>query len=116
MSRIELDNEPEAVRDFFLRLPVDGEGTILSLRGKPVARVTPEARPTASAPVDGEWTDQMSRRRHDLIDKQIANTLTPAESAELAELQQGFDQFLDRVAPLPIEHARRLLKLVGTTG
>jgi hypothetical protein len=116
MTQIELDNEPEAVRDFFLRLPADEGGTVLSLRGHPVARVTPEKKWAPNLPADTEWTEQLNCRRHDLIDKQIAKTLTPAEAAELADLQQGFDRFLDRVAPLPIDHARRLLHRVSSAG
>ena len=113
MTQIELDNEPQAVRDFFLRLPPNEGETVLSLRGRPVARVTPERRSIPVVPADGEWTDQMNRRRHELVDKQIANTLTPAEAAELADLQVGFDRFLDRVAPLPIDYARQILSRVS---
>jgi len=114
MTQIELDNEPEAVRDFFLRLPTDRNGTILSWRGRPVARVTAETRPVTPVE-DGDWTHQMNYRRHELIDKQIAHTLTSSEAAELAKLQDDFDRFLDRVAPLPLDHARQVLKRVSST-
>ncbi|MBO0698355.1 MAG: hypothetical protein J2P46_08180 [Zavarzinella sp.] len=116
MTQIALDNEPQAVRDFFLRLPPDEGGTVLSLRGRPVARVTPERRAMVGPPTDDEWTEQMNQRRHQLIDKKIAKTLTPAEAGELADLQDRFDQFLDRVAPLPIDYAREVLKRVSPGG
>jgi hypothetical protein len=41
MTRIRLENEEKTVRDFFSHLPDDPEGSILELRGKPVARVLP---------------------------------------------------------------------------
>ena len=116
MTQIELDNEPEAVRDFFLRLPPDEGGTVLSLRGRPVARVTPERRPMVGPPADDQWTDRMNRRRRELIDKKFAKTLAPAEAVELTDLQDRFDQFLDRVAPLPIDYARELLNRVSPAG
>lgn len=55
-----------------------------------------------------DWTEQMNARRFALIDKEFAGTLTPAEAEELAGLQQQIDEYLDRVAPLPLEAVRAL--------
>ena len=55
-----------------------------------------------------EWTDEKNARRFALIDKEIEGTLTPAESAELNSLQAQIDDFLRRVAPLPIAETRQL--------
>jgi hypothetical protein len=54
------------------------------------------------------WTDEKNARRFALIDKEIAGTLTGVESRELANLQQEVDDYLDRVAPLPLDAVRDL--------
>ena len=43
-----------------------------------------------------------------LIDKEIDGTLTPVERVELELLQKQALAYRDRVAPLPIEGARKL--------
>ena len=55
-----------------------------------------------------DWSDELNERRIDLIDKDIAGSITIEERAELAELQRKAVAYRDRVAPLPIEDARRL--------
>ena len=57
---------------------------------------------------NGGWTEAMNRRRFALIDKEIAGTLSAAESDELGRLQAEVDDFLRRAAPLPIAAARTL--------
>ena len=47
-------------------------------------------------------------RRCELIDKDIEGTITEPEKSELAGLQQRFHEYLDTVAPPPMEGARRL--------
>jgi DNA-directed RNA polymerase subunit F len=45
-----------------------------------------------------------------LIDREIAGTLSIDESIELAKLQKAMLEYRRKVAPLPIEAARRLRK------
>jgi hypothetical protein len=54
------------------------------------------------------WTDVKNRRRAQLVDRQIAGTLTGDEEAELQLLQQYMRAYRDRVAPLPLEDTRQL--------
>jgi predicted DNA-binding antitoxin AbrB/MazE fold protein len=54
------------------------------------------------------WTSEKNTRRRDLIDKQIDGTLLPEEEFELGELQRQATAYRDRVAPLPIDGARKL--------
>jgi hypothetical protein len=57
---------------------------------------------------DGDWSDELNERRIELIDKDIQTNITTEERAELTELQRKAVAYRDRVAPLPIEGARRL--------
>jgi hypothetical protein len=64
------------------------------------------AVPRSSA--NGAWTEAKNARRFALIDKQIAGVLTPEEAAELASLTTEIDDYLRRVAPLPLSATRQL--------
>lgn len=73
------------------------------------------AKPTEVGPADavtgasnGEWSNELNARRVDLIDKDIQGAITPEERVELAELQRRAAAYRDRIAPLPVEGARRL--------
>ena len=55
-----------------------------------------------------EWTEEKNARRCELIDRKIQNTITADEAEELETLQQAIERHLDRVAPLPLDGARRL--------
>jgi len=57
---------------------------------------------------DETWTEAKNQRRCDLIDRKYAGSLTPAETVELARLQEQMLRHRQRVAPLPLEDARRL--------
>ena len=76
----------------------------------PSPEMRPEVDQVASGDVlnDGDWSDELNERRIELIDKDIQGNITKEESAELAGLQCKAIAFRDRVAPLPIEGARRL--------
>ena len=70
---------------------------------------------------DGEWTDEKEARRRNLIDKDIAGTITVDERAELAILDRQGNEHYDRIAPRPIEGVRRLhqgqsMKTAGSSG
>jgi hypothetical protein len=57
---------------------------------------------------DGEWTEAKNARRCQLIDKDIQEALTEADRQELATLTQQLRAYRRRVAPIPIDGARRL--------
>jgi hypothetical protein len=63
---------------------------------------------SGDGPNDCEWSDKLNERRIELIDKDIQGNITAEERVELAELQRRAVAYRDRVAPLPIEGARRL--------
>jgi hypothetical protein len=106
MTHVNLDGVEEAVKQFVLAVAVDPAGSVLELNGRPVAWVVP----AAAAPVNGDetWTEAMNQRRCDLIDRKYAGTLTPPEVVELVQLQEQMLRHRQRVAPLPLEDARRL--------
>ena len=64
-----------------------------------------------------EWNSKSNQRRFDLIDKEIQETLTPAERVELAGLTAAMREQLESEANLPMEGAsalhRKLLELAG---
>jgi hypothetical protein len=89
-----------------------------SVHQRNVLELSPPPQPLLNAPkpttwsLDGtteEWSDAKNNRRCDLIDREIDGPpLTPAEVVELAGLQEQMLRYRQRVAPLPIEDARRL--------
>jgi hypothetical protein len=106
MTHVNLDGIDEAVRQFLLAVAVDPAGSVLELNGRPVAWVIP----AATSPTNGDeaWTEAKNQRRCDLIDRKYAGNLTPPEAVELAQLQDEMLRHRQRVAPLPLEDARRL--------
>jgi RNA polymerase sigma factor (TIGR02999 family) len=61
-------------------------------------------------PNGGDWSEELNERRIELIDRDIQGNITAGERSELAKLQREAVAYRDRVAPLPIEGARRLHK------
>jgi len=106
MTHVSLDGVAESVRQFVLAVAVDPAGSVLELDGRPVAWVVPAAPPAANG--DEAWTDAKNQRRCDLIDRKYAGSLTPPEAVELARLQEQMLRHRQRVAPLPLQDARRL--------
>ena len=107
MNHILLDKQDEAVKRFFLTLPVDAQGSVVELDGQAVACVLPPPKVTSGT--TEVWTDAKNNRRCDLIDREFDGPpLTPAEIVELAGLQDEMLRYRQRVAPLPIESVRRL--------
>jgi hypothetical protein len=83
--------------------------------GHPVATVSPLEdgiadfdRPPWPETEDGTWTEAKNQRRCELIDRKYVGSLTPVETRELARLQAQMLRHRQRVAPLPLEDARRL--------
>jgi len=55
-----------------------------------------------------EWNSELNQRRFELIDKEIQETLTPAERVELAGLTRIMREQLESEANLPMEGAKAL--------
>jgi hypothetical protein len=111
MKHIELNGQGEAVKQFFFSLPVDADGSVIQLNGKAVARVFAVGKDGNGAELHpGPWTEAKNQRRCDLIDKDIDDHLTPEEAVELEALRRQMDRHLRKIAPLPLEDARRLHK------
>ncbi len=107
MTHVSLDAQDEAVKQFVLGLTVDPSGSVLELNGQAVACVVPPPKATNGAVVP-EWNDAKNARRVDLIKKKHAGGLSAVEHVELAGLQDEMLRYRQKVAPLPIEDARRL--------
>ena len=120
MTHVNLDTQPEVVRQFILALSASPDGAILETAGDPVACVVPPPRSRTEASAPGEeWTEEKNRRRSALLDRKYDHELSPAEAAELALLQDAMHRYIDRVAPLPLDVARglhqELLEKAGRT-
>ena len=107
MTHVNLDAQPAAVRQFMLTLAVPPDGTVLELGGRPVAYLVPPPQTNGGEIADESWTDARNRRRCELIDRKYDNGLTATEDFEIAALQTAMDCHVDRVAPLPLEAARK---------
>ncbi|WP_254512735.1 hypothetical protein [Anatilimnocola floriformis] len=57
---------------------------------------------------NGTWDEAKNARRFALIDKDIAGTISANEQRELQQLQHEIDEYLRRVAPLPLAEARAI--------
>lgn len=109
MTHINLDTQPEVIRQFVLSLSASGEGVVLESEGRAVACVIPSPGPVGQAPLpESEWTEAMNQRRGALLDRKYDHGLDPAEEAELTILQATLYRHIDRVAPLPLDAARDL--------
>lgn len=104
MKHVNLDAYDEAVKQFVLSLAPDAGGSVLELGGRPVVHVLP----VPAARADGDWDVAKDARRCALIDREIAGTLTADDAQELRTLQEAMLRHRRRVAPLPIDEARRL--------
>ena len=102
MNHVDLNTAPDVVRQFILAVPASG--TVLELDGRAVACLIPP--PTQDEGVD--WTAANNDRRFYLIDKEIDGSITREEAVELGNLQSRMGCWLDKVAPLPMEHVRQL--------
>lgn len=58
--------------------------------------------------VDGNWSEKKNARRCELIRKKFADGLTPAETAELDQLQEQVGQFREQFGPLSADTVRAL--------
>src|SRR5262245_44429579 len=109
MTHLNLDTQPEVVRQFVLALTASPEGVALESAGRVVACVVPPPQPPPGlGSPDQEWTEEKNRRRCELIDRKYDRGLSLPEEAELALLQDALYRHIDKVAPLPLEAARDL--------
>jgi hypothetical protein len=106
MHHLPVDSQDEAVKRFFLSLPVDPQGSVVELNGQPVACVVP--MPSTNGATVAGWNDEKNSRRCDLIDKKYAGNLTASEAIELRSLQEQMLRFRESIAPLPLADVRRL--------
>ena len=102
MNHVDLNTASEVVRQVILSFAASG--TVFEIDGRAVACLIPP--PTQDE--DGEWTTAKNDRRFYLIDKEIDGSITREESVELENLQSHMGRWLDKVAPLPMEHVRQL--------
>jgi hypothetical protein len=102
--KYEVDLPDEIDRRLSEKASVMGDDVIHLIQVAVVRFVTGEAEPA----VNGGWSEEGERRRRDLIDKDIAGTIAEEERSELARLDRLANEHFDRVAPPPIEGARRL--------
>src|SRR5262245_51586744 len=102
MKHLNLDDQDEQIKRFVRSLAASPEGILLELDGRPVAFVVGPARTSRKKHNPESWTDEKNDRRCDLIDKEYEGTLTPAERAELAELEEELLAYRDHLAPIPI--------------
>jgi hypothetical protein len=107
MTHVSLDGQDEAVKQFVLGLTIDPSGSVVELNGHAVACVVTPPKSTNGA-VLLERSDAKNARRVDLIKKKHAAGLSAAEHVELARLQDEMLGYRQKVAPLPLDDARRL--------
>jgi hypothetical protein len=107
MTHVSLDSQDEAVQRFVLNLVANPTGSVLELHGQPVACIVPPPR-GLNGGVQADWTDEKNARRIDLIKRKYADGLSPTEQVELLALQDEMLRFRQKIAPLPLEEARRL--------
>lgn len=102
--KYELEFSDEIDRRLAQKASATGEDALHLIRVA-VERFVTEA-PAVSG--NGAWSEAGEARRRTLIDKDIAGTITPNESIELAHLDRLANEHFDRVAPPPFEGARQL--------
>ena len=96
------------MKQFVLSLSADPGGSVLELDGRPVACVVPPLKATNGSTDEEDWTDAKNARRAELIKRKHTSGLAPAELVELAGLQEAMLRYRQKVAPLPLDDARRL--------
>jgi hypothetical protein len=108
MTHLSIDTLDENVKQFVLGLATGHDGTILELNGQPIACVVAPQLP-ANANNDAiAWTEAKNARRIALIKQKHAEGITAVQQLELAHLQDEMLRYRQKVAPLPLEYARRL--------
>ena len=107
MTHVSLDLQDSVIQKFVLALAADPSGSVLEVNGQSIACFMPTVNSTNGSP-ETEWTDAENERRVALIQKKYANGISPVEHAELAILQHAMLRFRQKIAPLPLDDARKL--------
>jgi hypothetical protein len=107
MNRITWETIPEPTREFLRSITLPPDGAVIEQDGRPWFRLIAYP-PQAPSGENADWQPSDNQRRCELIDREIAGTLTPDERLQLEELQQRLQRYVDRVAPLPMEPLRQL--------
>ena len=114
MKHIDLQAHEEAVKQFFLALPADAEGSVVELNGRAVARVLrlQEERVAddgvGARGAAANWTEQKNARRCALIELEVDGMLSEEEAIELESLQGEMLRERQKLAPVPLADLRRL--------
>lgn len=107
MKHLNLDAQSETVRKVLVPLSLDQGGTAVELNGDVVAYIVPKSLTNGHS--EEPWTDEKNHRRCELIDRKYnGDPLTFEEEVELIRLQEEVGRHVRRVAPLPLEAARKL--------
>lgn len=64
---------------------------------------------------DDIWSEALDSRRCELIDKDIAGTITESEISELTSLELLANEHFDRIATPPLDAVRRLHKSLASS-
>jgi hypothetical protein len=102
--KYEVDLPAEVDRRLSEKASESGQEIVQLIRVAVVRFVDEEIQPKSN----GVWSEEHQTRRYELIDKDIAGTITSTESAELLQLDRLANEHFDQVAPPPFEGARRL--------
>src|SRR5262245_16503024 len=84
MTRVNLDTQPDIIRQFVIGLSAAGDGAVLESAGLPVACLVPPPKTPGGAAASPVWTDEMNQRRCELLDRKYDQGLSASEEAELA--------------------------------
>src|SRR5436190_10945838 len=94
MNHVNLNTVSDEVRQVILSFTT--KGTVFELDGRPIACLIPP--PTRPDDFE-EWTTTKNARRFHLIDREIDGAITMEEKQELQNLEDRFEQFMNRIAP-----------------
>ncbi len=103
---ISADLIDEPVKRFLTALSISPEPSVVEVNGRQLFILVRSATNEPNA--RGPWSVEKNQRRHALIDRQVDGTISMEEALELAELNAAMDHWIDTVAPLPLDHARKI--------
>lgn len=101
---------PEIERRLSDRASETGQDVLQLIQAAVVQFVAETATASGNGNGNVEWSSERDARRCQLIDKDIAGTITSVEHDELQRLEREANAHFDAVAPPPIEGALRLHK------
>ena len=104
--KYEIDLPPEIQHSLSLRASETGKDVVHLIQLAVVRFVSEEIAENGA----DQWTPENDKLRCELIDKEIAGTITVTERAQLAVLQRLAEQHFDEHASPPIDAAIELHK------